>query len=75
MVRRTMSVTATLMALATAVAGLVVGVWGDRRPYQPGQAWRPWKLVMALSLTAIMVLAGHLVTLLSGTPFRGRSGL
>lgn len=75
MVHCVMTLTVTLWSVVGVLAALVLAVWGDRRPYMPGQAWRPWKLVMALSLTALLVLVGHLVTLVTGTPFRGRSGL
>ncbi len=74
MVQCTMSLTATLAAIAGVLVVLGLAVWGDRRPYEPGRPWRPWKLLMALSLTALLALAGHLVSLVTGTPFRGRSG-
>jgi hypothetical protein len=34
----------------------------------------PWKTLMALALVAILVLLGHLITMLTGSPFRGRAG-
>jgi hypothetical protein len=74
MLRRTMAMTGTIAALAGAFVVLALAVWGDRRPYRPGRPWRPWTVLMALALTAVLVLAGHLISLVTGTPFHGRSG-
>lgn len=70
-----MDLTATLVALAVAVVLCGVAIVLDRRPYVPGRIWRfPSRLVMAVSLLAILALAAHLVSLLTGRPFSGRTG-
>lgn len=70
-----MDLVTTSAALAVAVALCAVSILLDRRPYVPGRPWRfPARLVMALSLLAILVLGAHMVTLLTGRPFTGRSG-
>jgi hypothetical protein len=41
----------------------------------PGRVWRvPWRAVGFVAIVAAVVLAAHLVTLVTGTPFRGRLG-
>lgn len=70
-----MGLTATLVGIgaAFALAGLCIVI--ERRPYIPGRPWRfPSKLVLALSLLAILALGAHLMTLLTGRPFSGRMG-
>jgi hypothetical protein len=54
----------TVAAWAVASAALVTCVLLDRRPYVPGR--RSYVPLMFLSLTAWMVLTGHLARLLFG---------
>jgi hypothetical protein len=54
----------TAAAWAVASAALVAFVLLDRRPYAPGR--RNYVPLMMLSLTAWMVLSGHLARLLFG---------
>ena len=50
-------------------------LWLDNRPYVPGRVWRvPWRGIGFLAVVAAVVLAAHLVSLLTGTPFAGRMG-
>lgn len=70
-----MGLTATSVGLAVAVALCGLSIALDRRPYEPGKPWRfPAKLVMALSLLAILALGAHMVSLITGKPFTGRTG-
>jgi hypothetical protein len=65
----------TSVGLGVALAVVALAVWGERRPYQPGRPWGiPWRAMMALALLAMLVLAAHLISLLSGHPFGGRAG-
>jgi hypothetical protein len=59
-----MDLPATVAAWAAASAALVTFILLDRRPYAPGK--RNWVPLMILSLTAWMVLTGHLARLLFG---------
>lgn len=66
----------TIAALTAALGVAGLAVWRDRRPPDLGRPWRmPWKAVMALALLVVLVMLGHLVTLLSGRPFGGRMGV
>lgn len=66
----------TIVVLVSALVVTGVAAWCDRRPPDLGRPWRmPWKAVMALALLTMLVMLGHLVTLLSGRPFGGRMGV
>ncbi len=68
-----MDLTATLVALAVAGGLCGLAILLDRRPYEPGRPWRfPAKLMLAVSLVAVLALAAHVVSLLTGRPFTGR---
>ena len=70
-----MDLTTTAVAFGVAAALFVLSVWLDRRPYEPGKPWRfPARLVMALTLLVMLVLGAHLVSLVTGKPFKGRMG-
>ena len=63
----------TLALLATAFAICGFAVVMDRRPYVPGRIWTvPYKMILFLGVFAAVVLAAHLVTVLTGVPLRGR---
>jgi uncharacterized iron-regulated membrane protein len=65
--------TTVMFGVAAALFGL--SIWLDRRPYEPGRPWRfPARLVMALSLLVMLAFGAHLVSLMSGKPFTGRTG-
>lgn len=71
-----MGVTVTVFILGVAAAAFGLSVWMDRRPYVPGKPWRfPARLVMALSLLAMLTLGAHLVSLVTGKPFQGSNGV
>ncbi|MGF1627660.1 MAG: hypothetical protein ACFCVH_22500 [Alphaproteobacteria bacterium] len=53
----------------------MLALWLDNRPYVPGRVWRiPWRAIGFLAVVAAFVLAAHLISLVTGTPFRGRMG-
>ena len=71
--RTTLVPTVIGIAVAAIIAG--VALWLDNRPYRPGRIWRiPYRAIGFLAIVAACVLAGHLVTILTGEPFRGRMG-
>ncbi len=57
-----MSVTATIIALATSVLLLAAAVTLDRRPYRPGKLNYIPLMIVALAMS--LVLARHLLALL-----------
>ncbi len=68
-----LAVTLSLLALAGLALGLLV--WRDRRPYVPGAPpLVPRGLVQFVLVLAIFILLAHLISLLTGVPFRGRFG-
>lgn len=65
--------TATLVLLAAAVTVSAIAIVMDRRPYVPGRLWAvPYKMVLFIGVLAVVVLAAHLVSILTGAPLRGR---
>lgn len=63
--------TLALLAGAVAVSGFAIAM--DRRPYVPGRIWAvPYKMILFVGVFAAIVLAAHLVTVLTGVPLRGR---
>lgn len=70
-----MSLTVTLVILA--VAALVFGwaTYRARRPYEPGSPpYVPYLAIQFVAVLAIILMLGHLVSLLTGKPFTGRLG-
>ncbi len=66
-------VTIIIMALAAGAAGW--SVWRGRQPYIPGSPpLIPYGAVLFVSMVVVILMAGHLITLLSGQPFSGRRG-
>lgn len=63
--------TLTLTLLAAVVALTVFAGWRGARPWDPrgGVRMIPWRLIMLLSATGIVILAIHIGTLL-GVPQR-----
>ncbi len=66
-----MDLTATLAATAAAVALTVFAGWRGARPWDPRRGVRmiPWRWIMVLSASAVLVLLIHVGTLL-GVPQR-----
>lgn len=68
-----MSLTVTLILMAVAAAALGLATWAARREYVPGRPpLVPYGLIQFVALLAFLLLAGHVVTLVTGTPFVGR---
>jgi hypothetical protein len=67
--------TATIVGIVAAALLAAFALWRDNRPYVPGKVWRvPWRAIGFVAIVAAMVLAAHLISLLTGTPFQGRMG-
>lgn len=66
-----MPLSVTLALIAAAVALTVFAGWRGARPWDPRKGVRmiPWRIVMLLSATAVVILAVHLAALL-GMPQR-----
>lgn len=70
----TLSITGIVLFLSVLI--VAVAAWQDRKPYQPGQLWRvPWRAVMALGILAVLILGAHGISLMTGHPITGRTGL
>ncbi|MEP3114476.1 hypothetical protein [Nisaea sp.] len=65
----------TLIALGAAALLFAFSYWQDKREREPGQVTLiPYTMIQILAVVTCLVLLAHLVTLISGTPFRGRLG-
>ncbi len=70
-----MDLSATLIALACAAAIFAWANWKQRRERDniPGEvSLIPLTLIQMAAVVAVVVLAGHLVSLATGMPFHGR---
>ena len=69
----TLPVTLTIILIASAV--LVFAIYKARQPYRPGMRFHvPYLAIQFIAILTIILMLGHLVTLLTGKPFAGRLG-
>lgn len=67
-----LEVTLTTMFIAAAIAGWAN--WRERKPYVPGSPpLISYSLIQFIGLMVFIVMAAHLVTLVTGKPFVGRT--
>lgn len=67
--------TATIIGIVAAAVIAALALWRDNRPYVPGRVWRvPYRAIGFIGIVVAFVLAAHLITLATGTPFVGRMG-
>ena len=66
-----MSLSVTLILIVASVALTVFAGWRGARPWDPRKGVRmiPWRVIMLLSATAVLILAIHLAALM-GMPMR-----
>ena len=70
-----MSLIPTLAILAAAALVFGWATYKGRQPYEPGKArYVPYLAVQFMAVLAIILMLGHLVSLLTGKPFTGRLG-
>lgn len=72
-----MDLTGTLIGLVVSAAVFGWANWRQRREKdrEPGDvSLIPFTLIQMASVVAVVVMAGHLISLLTGVPFRGRMG-
>jgi len=70
-----MTLTTTLLVIALFAAILGLSIWRQKRGYVPGQPpLIPDGLVQFLAVFAILLLLGHVITLVTGKPHMGRFG-
>lgn len=70
-----MTLTVTLSILAVAVAATGWANWRQRRPRVPGDVpLAPYTLIQFVGVLVVILMLGHLITLLTGKPFTGRFG-
>jgi hypothetical protein len=65
----------TVAVLLAAAAVFGWANWRQRRGHPPGEpSLVPYTLIQMVAVVAFMVMAAHMISLLTGTPFRGRMG-
>ena len=62
----------TVALLVAAVVAVALSLWGTRRRRGFAEvSYVPWHVLLFVGILAFCVLAAHLVTLLTGVPFKG----
>jgi uncharacterized membrane protein YidH (DUF202 family) len=70
-----MDLSSTLIGLVISAAVFGWANWQQRREREPSDvSLIPFTLIQMVGVVAIVVMAGHLISLLTGVPFRGRMG-
>ena len=70
-----MSLTVTLAILVAAALVFGWATYKARQPYEAGRPpFVPYLVVQFVAVLAVILMAGHLVSLLTGKPFTGRLG-
>lgn len=70
-----MSLPVTLVILVGALGLAALANWRERRPRELGQpALVPWIAVQIIGVVVAVVMAAHLVSLLTGVPLKSRFG-
>ncbi|NQW09800.1 MAG: hypothetical protein HQ481_07995 [Alphaproteobacteria bacterium] len=65
----------TLFLLAASVGLIALSRWGQRRPRETFEApLIPWTTLQVMAVILFILLAAHLVSLVTGQPFKGRLG-
>lgn len=68
-----LATTLVLLVIAVAIAGLAN--WRERRPREIGQPLLiPWTVVQLIAVVVAILMLGHLVSLMTGTPLKSRFG-
>ena len=68
-----MSLTTTLIILVIGLALFGYALWKEKKGNVPGKPpLIPWPMVQIFAIVIVLVMAGHLVTLMTGTPFKPR---
>ncbi len=70
-----MPLTVTIAILVVAALVFALATYKARQPYEPGRPpFVPYLVIQFVAVLAIILMAGHLVSLLTGRPFTGRLG-
>ncbi|MCG8378799.1 MAG: hypothetical protein MI865_04900 [Proteobacteria bacterium] len=70
-----MSLSVTLITILAAMAVLGFAIYKARQPYQPAKRFHvPYLAIQFIAILTIILMLGHLVTLVTGKPFTGRLG-
>lgn len=65
----------TVFGLIAALSGVVLLLWLERRPREPGKPLLlPTTPLLFFCLLIIVIALAHMVTLVTGVPHRGRLG-
>ncbi len=70
-----MSLITTLITLALCGAVFLFCLYKVRQPHEPGEVRLvPYQGILFVALLGVILMMAHLVTLATGTPFKGRGG-
>ncbi|MET4700318.1 lysylphosphatidylglycerol synthetase-like protein (DUF2156 family) [Constrictibacter sp. MBR-5] len=68
-----MTLVPTLVLFAAAATVFMVARHFHEKPWEPGARWGPpWLAIMFVAALVALVAIAHLVSLVTGTPLRGR---
>jgi len=71
-----MDLTTTLILIGVALAIFGLATLRARQGYTPGKPpIIPYGVIQFAALLAVLLLAGHVISLVTGQPYRGRFGL
>jgi len=63
----------TVILLLAGLAGLAFCAWYERRPRELGEVrYLPTTLILFVAVLMVILAIAHLVTLVTGEPFKGR---
>ena len=69
-----MSLEVTIIIFTVAAVATILSIIGAKRPRELGRIWTPpWHLIQFIGTLTMMLMAAHIISLVSGHPFVGRS--
>jgi hypothetical protein len=71
-----MSLETTIVIFTVAALATLFSVIGLRRPRELGRIWvPPYHFIMFITILVMIMMAAHMISLISGQPFVGRPGM
>lgn len=71
-----MSLDVTIAIFAAAAVATLISIIGARRPRELGRIWAPpYHLIQFIGILAMILMAAHMISLISGRPFAGRMAM
>lgn len=70
----TMSLEFTIVVFTVAAIATLISIIGARRPKELGRIWTPpYHLIQFVGILTMILMAAHIISLVTGKPFVGRS--